>query len=147
MPRIELSTNSPSSLLTTLDPARLLVLVRDLTNDPLTARLRVLDIDGQPVFDRTFPAPRGREPVPVEVPITHYGWYRAVLDVQSNLEPVGRRQLDFVAVAPPRRGVKPPDNPFAVVIPPTPVERLGPWPRSSSTSRWAAPSSPPGTGR
>ena len=125
VPRIELSTDSPSSLLTTLDPPRLLVLVRDLTNDRLTARLRVLNLDGQPVFDQAFPAPRGREPVRVEVPITHYGWYRAVLDVQSDLEPVGRRHLDFVVVAPPRRGVEPSDNPFAVVIPPTPLERLG----------------------
>ncbi len=124
VPRIELSTDSPSSLLTTLEPPRLLVLVRDLTNDPLTARLRVLDLDGQPVFDRTFPAPRGREPARVEVPITHYGWYRAVLDVQTDLATVGRRQLDFVVLAPPRRGVEPRDNRFAVVIPPTPVERL-----------------------
>ncbi|MHC4448110.1 MAG: hypothetical protein ACYSXF_10075, partial [Planctomycetota bacterium] len=124
VPRLELRSGSAANVLHGAGEPQLEVLVRDLTNEDLVARLRILDLDGESVYDTTFPAPRSPDPTTVAVPLARHGWFRGVLEVRSNLEVVGRRQLDFVWLAASQRPHVPQRHPFGVVVTDVPAGSL-----------------------
>jgi hypothetical protein len=95
VPRIELSTTTDCNLITRRDGAALAVLVRDVTNEALTAHLGISDLSGRTVHEQRFPAPRGRRPAVRELPPLPCGWYRAELVVSSETRLVGREWLSF----------------------------------------------------
>lgn len=103
VPRIELSAVAACNLITLPQRPALSVLVRDVTNEPLTAKLRIRDLDGRTVHEESFPAPRGRQPAIRELPLNTCGWYRAELEVTSDRRLVGRQRLDF-AILPEESG-------------------------------------------
>ncbi|MDY7107473.1 MAG: hypothetical protein SYC29_02445 [Planctomycetota bacterium] len=124
VPRIELSTTSACNLITLPEPAALEVLVRDVTNEALTARLLISDLAGRVAHEDSFPAPRGRRSAVRELPQLPCGWYRAELVVNSETRLVGRERLSFT--------ILPAENDLAgwrmsslgVVLPPAPPARL-----------------------
>lgn len=115
LPRIELTTDAPGNVFVAPRQPRLNLRVRDLINTPLTARLQVFDLNGRCAVDQSFPAPRGRDPRPVEVPLERFGWFRAVLDVNSPNELISRQWVDFAVVPPAPDGTG--HSGFGVVLP------------------------------
>jgi len=124
VPRIELNTGSAHNIITLPDQPALSVLVRDLTNEPLTALLRVENLDGRTVHEESFPAPRGRQAAIRQLPLATCGWYRAELEVRSDRRLVGRRQLDFVVLPEEDRPVAAGRQSLGVILPPTSLPRL-----------------------
>ncbi|UCD73937.1 MAG: hypothetical protein JSV91_09075 [Phycisphaerales bacterium] len=124
LPRIDLTCDAPGNVFIAPHRPTLNIRVRDLLNKPLTARLRVFDLCGREVADRSFPAPRGREPWPFEVPVGRFGWFRAVLDVQAESELVARRWVDFTVLPGGVRRYALSTVGFSVVLPPMPDEVL-----------------------
>jgi hypothetical protein len=103
VPRIQLRTSSEHGIIIAPDRPELLLRVNDLTGESLMASLRVDDLDGRVVHSISFPAPRGRQPARLDLPLTRQGWYHAILEIRSPQRIVGQRTLDFV-ILPPRSG-------------------------------------------
>ncbi len=113
-PRIEISTNAPGNVVTAPEVATLSVLVRDPTDEQLTARLRIEDLDGRPLRQTAKILPQGSWRTAVMLDGTDHGWYRAVVEVRNDEQEVGRRSLDFAVV--PARQPRRLENRFGVVI-------------------------------
>jgi len=124
IPRLDLSTNARDNIIVLPERPTLDVLVHDLSGEPLTAHLLIEDIAGDLVHEESFPAPRGRHPMSIELPIDRAGWYRAVLTVESPDAIAGRRDQAFV-VLPPREAtpIRPAET-LAVALPFEPTDRL-----------------------
>jgi hypothetical protein len=98
--RIRLAMTQPGNIVHVPQTPQLLIEVHEQTNQPLTARLRVFDLDGASVFDSTFPAPRGRHGGAVHVPVPGCGWYRALLEISnSGVAPSRGDWLDFIVLS------------------------------------------------
>jgi len=118
MPRITLAMVPPINLVQQPHQPRLLVAVNELASEPLHARLRVLDLDGKPVYDSTFPAPRGQHHGTIQIPPQPCGWYRAILDI-SGVNSIPRRQwLDFVVLPEETRQRSAPASLLGIRLPP-----------------------------
>ncbi|MCH8315541.1 MAG: hypothetical protein IIA64_06165 [Planctomycetes bacterium] len=124
LPRIELSTSSLGNVVPVSDNAQLSVLIRDLTGEDLTGRLRLLDLDGAIVGEETFPIDRGTTRRVIDLSTFGPGWYSAVLDVRAGTRTIARRQLDLVVMPNDPVGSRPHENTFGVVLPPTPAQDL-----------------------
>jgi hypothetical protein len=124
LPRIELTLAGSDNVIVRPRRPELSALVRDLSNEPLAARMRVTDLAGHVVFEERFPAPRGRHPVTVTPPLDACGWYRAELAVESAGAMVARAEHAFVIVPAERRRTTMPANTLAVAVPFEPIERL-----------------------
>lgn len=115
MPRVVLAMTQSGQSIQQDQSAQFAVQVNELASKNLTARLRVIDMNGSMVHDQSFPAPRGREPSLLSVPMHVCGWYRAVLDVSSNEQVSRRRWTDFVVLpSESRRSIAEP--PFGVTF-------------------------------
>jgi hypothetical protein len=116
MPRVTMGLPGGAGVVRCGAPAEFLVQVNEVATQHLTARLRIFDIDGRPVFDRRFPAPRGRQTTTIQAALVDCGWYRAVLDVLSASDVARRRWVDFVVVPANRRDSSGAPNPFGVWV-------------------------------
>ena len=112
-PRIELTTNAPGNVVIAPAKPTLHVMIRDPTPEPLVAQLKVLDLDGRAVRERTDRLPQGSWRRVVNLDGLASGWYRAVVEVANEQGVVGRRSLDL-AVLPPRGPHR--DPRFGVVL-------------------------------
>ncbi len=99
LPRVVLELTQAGNIVSAGDPALFAIAVHELASKQLNARLRILDLDGQVVSDRAFAAPRGRDASIIPVALARCGWYRAVLDVTSDMSLSRRRWVDFLVVS------------------------------------------------
>ena len=84
VPRVSLSTDRPGNVFRRGDQPAVSVLVADPSRDALTAQMVVTDVDGRPVYQRTgtvTPPADGR--LPMALPTTAPGWYRATVRLAS----------------------------------------------------------------
>lgn len=96
VPRLELSTNSPTNVIAAGERPVLRLSIRDLTGEKLSGALRVEDLDGRTVAStqiQFFAATPNIEWTPA---LNRFGWHRALLDVEAKGRPVGSATLDFV---------------------------------------------------
>lgn len=99
LPRLELRTASPSNIVAAPEQPELQMLVRDLTGETLTARLRVVDIEGRTVDAREHKIGSGFTTETWKPRLRRLGWYRAVMEVTTqNGARVGRTYTDFIWV-------------------------------------------------
>lgn len=124
LPRIELSTASPGNVILPSEPQTLRVFVADLTPEPLTAELEVVDLRGRSVLFQQFPAPRGERALDVELGRLSAGWYRAALRIRNQRGMVGESTLDLVIL--PAGDRRHPTRPamFGVAVPPLAAKHM-----------------------
>ncbi len=120
LPQAELSSVAQGNVFIAPDMPQFHLRVRDVVNEPLTAQLRIYDIDGNLTQDLSIPAPRGPIPQPITVPVTEFGWYRAVLDVKHRNSTIGRQSLDFLLLPPLRASGSSAKSRFGIVLDTTP---------------------------
>jgi hypothetical protein len=106
LPRVRLTTASPTNLIEHPQRPELFLQVRDLSGQVLTARWLLQDAAGRTI-DSHEQQLRGGSPVWMWTPrVERLGWYRAVMELSSGGQRVGATYLDF-AWLPPRRSVGP----------------------------------------
>lgn len=125
MPRIEVRPLGLANVITAPDPPRLTLLLRDLTGEKLTTRVRLYDDSGREAGERSFPTASRNEPFEFEPAVDAFGWWRAVLTVSNETGPIAAAWTDFLYL--PRLAIAPPgtDGLFALAARRTPLERLG----------------------
>ncbi len=96
LPRVEVRTNSPVNVISRPDRPELALLVRDLTGEALTMRLRVFDSEGVLVEASERPLGSGASAAKVMPNLTRMGWYRAILEIANGTSRVGSDFVDFV---------------------------------------------------
>lgn len=128
--QVELSAAEPIGLFASEETPTLRALVRDMTGERLTARLRVRDLDGRLVSEwtRSLRAAGLKRDFPLTLPGS--GWYEAELEVFDPTGSIGRSEQSFGWLAPRRaeRGVEladAGDEPIGLTIPGGSA-RLGP---------------------
>jgi hypothetical protein len=124
IPRLHLATNAHDNIIVLPERPTLDVLVHDLSGEPLDGHVLIEDIAGTPVHEESFPAPRGRHPMSIELPIDRAGWYRAVLTVETPDAVAGRRDQPFVVLPPVEPSPIRPAETLAVALPFEPTDRL-----------------------
>ncbi len=130
-PRVTVRTDEATGVVVGPTPPELLVTVRDMVGERLTARLRVEDVAGRVIFEQVFPAdPSGRE-MARPIPLTKHGWYRAMLQVDGPGGPVGWSEMHMLwlpepdPTSPPFRDPPSPDRRrFGLLIENAPTDRL-----------------------
>ena len=100
------------------------VLVRDLTGENLSGKLRILDLNNKSILDEVFEIERGTTRRIIDLSNLQCGWYRSVLDIREGDGAIDRRLLDFVIMPDELFGSRAHENSFGVVLPPTPVEHI-----------------------
>lgn len=123
-PRIELSTSAPGNVVTVSAEPKFNVLVRDLTGEDLSGKLRILDLNSNTMLDEVFEIERGTTRRIIDLSRLQCGWYRAVLDIREGNGNIDRRLLDFVVMPDDLLGSRAHENSFGVILPPTPVEHI-----------------------
>lgn len=100
LPRIEVGTTAPANVVVAPDRPELRVVVRDLTGEDLSARVRVYDIDGKvaDTWERSIGA--GRTVTTWTPELDRLGWYRATIEVANGQTPVGAGWCDFAWLPP-----------------------------------------------
>lgn len=96
LPRVTIATGSAANITTAPDTPRVRTLVRDMTGERITSRVRLYDDLGALVDSSEQPVAPGagwREWAPR---VARFGWYRATLDVMSGSRRVGSSYVDFV---------------------------------------------------
>ena len=116
-PRISLKLENGTGVIELPQVPRISMVVRDVTNLPLTTHLRIYDLNGQCVHSSSLPAPRGRQTGTMEIPVQTCGWYHATLEVASEESLVGHASLDYLLVPAPQRPLDDEDRRFGVIIP------------------------------
>ena len=96
LPRIELSTRTSGNVLISPAKPALEVSVRDLTGEQLDLQVEVFDAAGKRVFIERKAVPPGRSVTSFAPKLPGYGWFRSRATVQSEKEPVGNADVDFV---------------------------------------------------
>ncbi|HRP63257.1 MAG TPA: hypothetical protein PK400_08195 [Phycisphaerales bacterium] len=105
LPRLEVRTDEPLNLFVSPRQPSVTVLVRDVANTELEAKLRVFNLDGEQVYERPFSSPLLPAPRRVDLPVSQHGWYRAVLEVYSEGDLAATKSLDFALLAPDVEGL------------------------------------------
>lgn len=113
-PRIEITTSAPGNVVIAPQAVTLSIMVRDPALEPLTAQVRVEDLDGRALRNSTWALPRGAWRRAMKLNDLDPGWYLAVVDVHDRLHRIARRRLSFMVLAPPRPA--PAEGRFGVVL-------------------------------
>ncbi|PCI10053.1 hypothetical protein COB72_04750 [bacterium] len=100
LPRLELTTGIPGNIVESETTPELQILVRDLTGDDIIASTRVFDVHGKLVDRELLDNKDRRSQINWTPNLPGLGWYRAVLEVSTNNQLVGRRTLDFIWSSP-----------------------------------------------
>ncbi len=117
LPRLELTTDSAGNIVESDTPPDLHVLVRDLTGQDITARLRIFDVHGRQVASKVVSDGSRRVQREWTPALPGHGWYRALLEVIVDQQLVGIRTLDFVWASP--LDHVPPSGIFSIAAPVT----------------------------
>ncbi|MBL8746738.1 MAG: hypothetical protein JNK58_10330 [Phycisphaerae bacterium] len=96
VPRVELIPSSPAGVFIGDEKPELLMMVRDLTGEPLSMELTVFDLDGKIVERERMPVPEGGRVTPWRPRLDRFGWYSTRMEVSSSGTVVGRRRVDLV---------------------------------------------------
>lgn len=102
VPEVLLSTDRNTNVFYHGEPINLRLRLQDQLTTDLTAELRVFDIDGKPMFQRTggiafTPSTKPRELLgTIPLPTFEAGWYRAALSIRSGDTPISQHVLQFV---------------------------------------------------
>lgn len=120
VPDVEVFTDRPTSVFYKDEPVNIRLRLHDQLTSDLTAELRVFDVDGKPVFQRTggitfTPATSSTELLgTITLPTMDAGWYRAAIIIRSGESQISQHSLRFVQLGdPPGRPM--PDERFGVV--------------------------------
>jgi hypothetical protein len=101
LPRVEIATESPANIVVAPDSPHIVAKVRDLTNESLSADLRVYDLEGALVASRQDMLPPGGRTIDWSPSLPGFGWNRAVLELRSpNGTLVARSSTDFLWTPP-----------------------------------------------
>ncbi len=100
LPRLEISTGIPGNIIESQTPPPLKILVRDLTGDAITARIRVFDVMGREIDSTVLDDGTRRVRTLWTPELPGFGWYRAVLEVVVDDQLVGLRTIDFIWASP-----------------------------------------------
>ncbi len=100
IPRLELTTNSPTNVIVAPETPTLRISVRDLTGEQLSGTLRVTDLDGNTVAERRLVFFASTPNVEWTPELHEYGWRRVSLEVEAKGERVGSTTLDFIWAPP-----------------------------------------------
>lgn len=100
LPRLNITTGTPGNIVESDLAPPLQILVRDLTGDAITARVRVFDVHGHEVDTHNLSDGRRRVRTDWTPNLPGYGWYRAMLEVVVDDQLVGIRALDFIWASP-----------------------------------------------
>lgn len=95
LPRLELTTQVVTNIITAPESPVIHLLVRDLTGEALAGKLLVLDSSGRTVDTRTISIGEGKNRTNWSPALPGFGWYRAVLDMSNSRARVGATYLDF----------------------------------------------------
>lgn len=102
LPRVELQSTSPANIVTAPETAELLLLVRDLNSDVLTAKFAVYDATGNLVDTAERPIFGGSAPIRLRPKLPEYGWYRAEAIIWDQDGPLSGTFCDLVYIPPAR---------------------------------------------
>lgn len=96
LPNISFTTRAPANIV--VEPAlpELLVEVRDLAGQALSAHVLVQDIDARRIVEERFELGLGTSVHRFAPPLGDYGWYRATLTLTAGELRVGTRYVDFL---------------------------------------------------
>lgn len=100
LPRLEISTGHAGNIVASSEAPNLSVLVRDLTGEEISARLRVYDVHDRLVDEQVVSADSRRVQRQCTPELPGFGWYRALLEVKVEGRLVGVRTLDFIWAPP-----------------------------------------------
>ena len=100
IPRLEMTTNSPSNVIVAPNTPKLDIRVRDLTGEQLSGNIRIADIDGNVIASRDLHFFASTPSIEWEPKLSSYGWMRAHLDVEAQGRHVGSTTLDFIWTPP-----------------------------------------------
>lgn len=120
IPDIEIYTDHLTNVFYKDEPVNIRLRLHDRLTSDLTAELRLFDVDGNAVFQRTggvtfTPGASSNELTgTIDLPTLEPGWYRAQLVIRSGQTPICRRSLRFTLLGDaPGRPL--PDERFGVV--------------------------------
>lgn len=99
LPRAELSTSAPLNIGVWPEIPTLVARVRDLTGERLTARIETFDALGNRI-DSYDHAIAGAERLEHAPNIKSLGWFRAVMTISADSNPIGIDSVDFLVVPP-----------------------------------------------
>lgn len=123
-PRIEISTGSPANIVYRPELPVLHILVRDMVNESLTARVTVTDLEDRAVSRTTLPVGGFGSPILWTPALPALGWYQATLEVSSGGERVGSASTAFLWCEP-RPGAEDPEHPAQAPAPGAERARFG----------------------
>jgi len=102
VPDVEVFTDRPTNVFYKDEPVIIRLRLHDQLTSDLTAELRVFDIDGKPVFQRTggisfTPASSANELLSaIALPTLEPGWYRAAIIIRAGETPISEHSLRFL---------------------------------------------------
>ncbi len=104
VPQVMLSTQRPGNIFRRSDTPQLQVLVSDRFTDDLAAKLKITDVEGTNVFQRSGSLdlsgaqsdPLGQKRIVLTLPELKPGWYEASLTMTSQGQTLGDESLDFI---------------------------------------------------
>jgi len=100
LPRIEITTASPTNITAQPGAPELKLLVRDLTGEPLAIRIIVTDAEGRPADSLNKSIGAGFTQLDWTPRLPRLGWYRAAMTVTTDSgTPVGQSFVDFLWTA------------------------------------------------
>jgi len=97
LPRIELTTSAAANITSQPETPTLKLLVRDLTGEPLRAKIEVVDAHGRPAdrFEQALGS--GFTQMDWSPRVSRLGWYRAIMHVTTDKgASVGQASIDFL---------------------------------------------------
>lgn len=96
IPRVEIKTTEPGNVFSDDRTPVVVMTIRDLVGERLTARLRVLDVNGREADRADLPVNASGRPMEWEPKINEPGWYRVLLDVASEERVLTKEQTTLV---------------------------------------------------
>lgn len=96
VPRVELIASAPANIFVGSEAPEVLLSVRDLTGEPLSVELVVLDLDGALVTRESIPAPEAGRLAAWRPGLPRFGWYSIRMTVSSEEEIVGERRMNLI---------------------------------------------------
>jgi hypothetical protein len=100
VPKLSIETNAATNMIEAPMPVELRLNVRDLTGEPLTARVWVWDMNGSLVDAATIRSAHAAGATTWRPELPAYGWYRATIGVRNASQIVGVGSVDFVYLSP-----------------------------------------------
>lgn len=101
-PVLSLQTQRASCVLDASEPPIVTAIIDDVVGDPLTATLRLVDLDGRVVSEATFDHVRPGAPITWRPTPPVYGWWRVEFDVFADGAFLAQEHIELVWAPAPR---------------------------------------------